>query len=137
MQYTTSALNQIANVKTSYDNSNYYISINGGTPHSTPLQTFTGDYDMCLFGINNVGSVETRGAKFKIYHCSFSQNGQLIKDLVPCYRISDSVLGMYDLVNNVFYTNAGTGTFGIGKEVPKKTSVLAPQYTQTWISSLL
>ena len=41
----------------------------------------------------------------------------LLRDLVPCYRKSDNVIGMYDIVNDVFYTNAGTGTFIKGNNV--------------------
>lgn len=37
--------------------------------------------------------------------------------LIPCYRKSDNEPGFYDVVNNVFYTNVGTGEFGIGPEV--------------------
>jgi len=38
-------------------------------------------------------------------------NGVLLRDFVPCERVSDHVLGMYDKVNDVFYTNLGTGEF--------------------------
>lgn len=38
-------------------------------------------------------------------------------DLVPCYRKADDVIGFYDIVNDVFYTNAGTGTFVKGPDV--------------------
>lgn len=38
-------------------------------------------------------------------------------DLIPCYRISDRVAGMYDIVNDVFYTNQGTGEFSYGQDV--------------------
>jgi hypothetical protein len=38
-------------------------------------------------------------------------------DFVPCYRIADSVIGMYDVVNDVFYTNNGSGTFSKGSDV--------------------
>lgn len=41
----------------------------------------------------------------------------LIMDLVACYRISDGVIGMYDLIGNTFYTNSGTGTFTKGSDV--------------------
>ena len=44
---------------------------------------------------------------YKIYDSS----DELVRDFVPCYRIADWVIWMYDLVNNVFYTNDGTGTF--------------------------
>ena len=37
-------------------------------------------------------------------------------DLVPCYRKSDSEPGFYDVINNIFYTNVGTGTFGVGPD---------------------
>lgn len=53
-----------------------------------------------------------RGISYKIY-----ENDTLVRDLVPCYRISDGVIGMYDTVNNVFYTNSGSGTFTKGADV--------------------
>lgn len=34
-----------------------------------------------------------------------------IRDYVPCYRKSDNVIWMYDLVNNQFYTNSWSWTF--------------------------
>lgn len=40
----------------------------------------------------------------------------VIRDFVPAKRISDDELGLYDLENDVFYTNVGTGTF-IGGEI--------------------
>jgi len=43
---------------------------------------------------------------------SYMQKGNnLIRDFYPALRISDSKPGLYDLVNNQFYTNAGTGEF--------------------------
>lgn len=47
----------------------------------------------------------------------WNTNGDLIKDYVPCYRKSDNVIGMYDLVNKEFITNQGTGTFVKGRDV--------------------
>ena len=38
----------------------------------------------------------------------------LLRDFVPCYRKSDNVLGMYDIVEGEFYTNSGTGQFLAG-----------------------
>lgn len=37
--------------------------------------------------------------------------------LYACYRKSDGVIGMYDVENDVFYTNDGTGTFTKGQDV--------------------
>ena len=38
-------------------------------------------------------------------------------DLVPCYRKSDTVIGFYDVVNSVFYTNQGSGAFVKGPDI--------------------
>ena len=38
-------------------------------------------------------------------------------DLIPAVRKSDNVAGMYDVINNIFYTNNGSGTFGVGNNV--------------------
>ena len=43
----------------------------------------------------------------------------LLRNFVPAKRNSDSVIGLYDLVNDVFYTNVGTGEFIAGAEVPQ------------------
>ena len=46
-----------------------------------------------------------------ISYCKIYESWTLIRDFVPCYRKSDSVIWMYDLVNNQFYTNSWSGTF--------------------------
>ena len=53
----------------------------------------------------------------KIFALDFFDGNNLAKLLVPCYRKSDSTIGMYDTVNGMFYTNAGTGTFDKGADV--------------------
>lgn len=45
-----------------------------------------------------------RAYDFKLYDGS-----NLIRDLIPCYRKSDSVVGMFDLVSNVFFISAVGG----------------------------
>ena len=55
--------------------------------------------------------------KGRMYSVKMYENDVLAVDLVPCYRKSDSVIGMYDTVNDVFYTNAGSGTFSKGQDV--------------------
>lgn len=50
----------------------------------------------------------------KLYNLKITDGTNVIKNFVPCYRKSDNVAGLYDLVNNVFYTNQGTGNFIVG-----------------------
>lgn len=47
----------------------------------------------------------------------YDNQGNLICDLLPCYRKSDLEVGLYDVINNVFYPNAGSGTFTVGADV--------------------
>lgn len=50
-------------------------------------------------------------ANMKLYYFQIYQSWTLVRDFIPCYRKSDNVIWMYDLVNDVFYTNAWTWTF--------------------------
>ena len=59
----------------------------------------------------------SNGFKGKIFYARLYDEDTLIRDLVPCYRKADDKPGMYDLVNNVFYTNAGTGEFTVGGDI--------------------
>ena len=77
--------------------------------------------NVILFGINPYYS------NVKIFSCKlYNASNTLVRDLIPCYRNSDNEIGMYDLVNNQFYTNAGTGTFTKGNDATPN-----PQYPQT------
>lgn len=53
----------------------------------------------------------------KLYSCKVFKSGVAVLDLYPCYRKSDGVIGLYDTVNDRFYTNNGTGTFEKGADV--------------------
>ena len=74
------------------------------------------NYSIYLFALNNQGTTTVlsscRIGLFKVV-----DNSILIANFIPCYRKSDNVIGLYDTVNNVFYTNQGTGTFIKGPEV--------------------
>ena len=37
------------------------------------------------------------------YSAKFYNNGTLIKDFIPCYRVSDHMIGIYDFVNRVAF----------------------------------
>lgn len=52
--------------------------------------------------------------ELKVFSCIIDDDGTVIRNFVPCYRKTDSEIGMYDTVNGVFYTNANsTGSFSI------------------------
>lgn len=72
--------------------------------------TFTSPTNMVIFADNENWTVSENGA-YKLYYCKIYESWTLVRDFVPCYRKSDNVIGLYDLVNNQFYTNSWTGTF--------------------------
>lgn len=45
----------------------------------------------------------------RMYYCKIYDNDILVRDFIPAIRDSDGKAGLYDLVTNQFYTNAGTG----------------------------
>lgn len=52
-------------------------------------------------------------ASAKLYSCQIYDNGTLVRDFVPA-KNSGGTAGLYDTVNGVFYTNAGSGAFTAG-----------------------
>jgi len=52
-----------------------------------------------------------------IHYMKITENGTVVRHFFPCYRKSDMKPGMYDTVNGVFYTNAGSGEFILGPSI--------------------
>ena len=65
--------------------------------------------NITLFGIN--GQLLWTG---RIYRAQISEGNEIIADLIPVMRNSDSKVGMRDTVTGQFFTNAGTGEFIAG-----------------------
>lgn len=86
----------------------------------TTQPPFTSQNTLYLFGRNATGSGNTSPDgtyPMRIYSHRIWENGTLVQNFVPCYRKSDNVIGMYDIVSNTFFTNAGSGTFLKGNNV--------------------
>ncbi len=100
------------------------------TLKTLPTSSFTSTLNLYVFALNelNDGStkIETRNCTAKLYELKIYDNSILIRDFVPCYRKSDNEIGLYDLANNVFYMNQGTGVFIMGTEVNKADVNLKP-----------
>ena len=96
---------------------NYYNDIVCGEQKSGTITAFSSTYSVHLFGINNGGTNSQQTGDIYFYGFKAYTGVTLVRDLIPCYRIADNEIGMYDIVNDVFYTNAGTGTFTKGADV--------------------
>ena len=72
---------------------------------------------------------------FKIYD---KVNSEYVMDMIPCYRISDGVIWMYDLINDAFYTKSGSWDLLKGSNVNspyksiKKVYLGSTQIRPTW-----
>lgn len=94
------------------DKNKNVTNINGNI-YTFPSSTFQSNYNMYILGINTAGSTNNQLGSLKIYSCQIYDNDILIRDFVPCKTIEGTV-GLYDIVNQVFYTNSGTGSFIAG-----------------------
>ena len=98
---------------TAYDNT---VSLNDEIYTGTVTRSTTRlSYDFALFTVNTAGKFDDRIFVGKIYYAKLWDDGVLVRDFIPCFK--DGQVGMWDKVNNILYTNAGTGSFVIGKIV--------------------
>ncbi len=111
-------------------NTEYVIVQDGGTTYlngtqiASSAQTFDTETDPEMsyapdgkIWLNAVNGGDKSNSHLKIKSCIIWQNGVLTKHFIPCYRKIDNVAGLYDVSNDVFYTNAGSGEFDVGPEI--------------------
>ena len=117
--FATAAYNKIkATFKTSG-----FKAINTTTGYVSTAALSLIEYTMTnklyLFAQNYNGSPRYGGVRQLSYFKYYDKDDVLICDLVPCYRKSDKVSGMYDVVRKVFLTNAlnNDKAFGVGPNV--------------------
>ena len=96
--------------------SNQKLQANDTSKNIGTYTNFTTPSNAYIF--NGAGSFPNQYglASAKLYYCKIWQDNVLVRDLIPCYRKNDNAIGLYDKVNDVFYANAGTGTFTYGAE---------------------
>lgn len=72
---------------------------------------FTSTLPIYLFCANEDGTAKYFSS-MKLYTCKIYDGENLVRDYVPCKN--GDVIGLYDIANDTFYENAGTGTFTMG-----------------------
>lgn len=76
------------------------------------------DGNMFLFTINYGGTYAGENRTLcSVYYFKCYDDDAIKQYLVPCMRVSDGILGMYDIVSDTFLTNAGSGVFVSGGDV--------------------
>jgi len=110
---TAGSLNTL---KTVMNNKTITMTLNGKTSSGTYSGSIQNGVNISLFGDYRGGSIQ-RAKYTRMYYWKMTENGVVMRHMIPCYRKSDNVIGMYDLIGRRFYTNAGSGTFTKGGNV--------------------
>lgn len=99
----------------------HFVSLNQGalSLDGSLLTTMTGTFEtpvnMTIFALNRNGAVQEYGT-ITLYSLNSYNDGEIIRCYVPCTNASGAA-GLYDLVGQEFYGNAGTGSFTAGEAV--------------------
>ncbi len=88
---------------------NVYNYNNSGTTHTWGTSLF------CIFN-NQAKTDMIRYIEARLYYFKLFVEGSLVRDMIPCKNSSD-VVGLYDLVNDVFYTSPNGALFVAGPEI--------------------
>lgn len=88
-----------------------------------------------LFCQNYSGSGARNFTNARLYDLQITDNNGIeVSSLLPAMRKSDNAVGMYDIVRESWYPNAGTGTFVAGPIVPAPQSdnIVKLKVNGTW-----
>lgn len=137
-QFGTNAYNSYplsANVTAQviYDFNENILIANGNTI-VLPSASFDSAVALTLFAVNSGNTIDGRRASGMLFFAQIYDNGQLVRDYVPCKNPSGEV-GLYDQVGAQFYGNAGTGTFEAGPIVIPDEGIASLQDARLLISS--
>ncbi len=118
--------NSYYNVDTLVSVANGILTLTDGTntetyTHSAAQESFTTEYPIGLFAVNNSGSYlygdATYGYNLRVYYCKLWEDGVLVRHLIPVKKISNGEVCMFDKISQTFFTNIGTGSFVAGPEI--------------------
>lgn len=95
-----------------YNTDGNKVLVNGIEYHTAGTNTGSGTEPLVL-GIRGSGICMFHGRYYSVVLRDKSTN-EIVCALVPCYRRTDGVPGMYDTVNKLFLENKGTGSLSYG-----------------------
>lgn len=98
-----------------------------GTSYTHTAESFQHTTTTIYLCADNEDGVSTLPCDMRWYSCQIYDNGTLVRDFVPCTNASGTV-GLYDLVNEEFYGNAGSGVFAAGSTASKLSAITVVGY---------
>ncbi len=98
-----------------------YLKIDGDSIITDTNSNSRSSNSIYIFACNKAGTAGDLSSA-RLYSCKIIKDDETVRNYIPAKRNSDGVVGLYDLISKTFFTNAGTGTFTAGKEIPSATS---------------
>ena len=92
------------------------IWIDGTQVSTRSAQIASETLQMYIFARNYAGTAERFGL-LRIQDLQIVKNNSVYRRFVPCYRVSDGAVGMYEIKTGAFLGNSGSGSFTRGKVV--------------------
>lgn len=94
------------------DSTGLYIKdLNGNVLQSAQSSATSGTATNSLYLFTLRGYDASTAGKYTVYDFKIYDDSILVRHFVPAKRDVDDVIGLYDMINDVFYTNIGTGEF--------------------------
>jgi hypothetical protein len=116
MGSSTNFTQTVSTGKITIDMNGNVCTINNETITSAEKTSGESVYPLLLFAINN-GGVPAAWANMRLYSCKIYEEDVLIRDYIPVKMRSSGNVGLWDLVNKVFYGNERIGEFVAGNIV--------------------
>lgn len=123
------ALNTKYSMSAHANNGTLSVVLNGVSSSGAYSGSMDKTTNLYLFAYNTDGVV-SQFASAKFYVCQIYDNGTLARDYIPCITAA-GVAGLYDLVTNSFYGNAGTGAFAYGEIIGAAFREVKKRYLTT------
>lgn len=86
------------------------LTVDGETKGTFATNVTNNGKPIYLFALNNNGSVIQK-SKTRLFSCKFYNGDTIVRDFVPVSDSLDGTVGLYDLVDGVFYTDRGGTNF--------------------------
>jgi len=109
------------------------ISMDGSTVLTMGASTFSVPHNLALFANNRAGGIQEK-TTMALYYCRIYDGNTIIRDYIPCKNAGGAV-GLYDLIGQKFYGNAGTGSFTAGPVVERPKDPNEGLDPYTWYKS--
>ena len=109
------------------------ISMDGSTVLTMGASTFSVPHNLALFANNRAGGIQEK-TTMALYYCRIYDGNTIIWDYIPCKNAGGAV-GLYDLIGQKFYGNAGTGSFTAGPVVERPKDPNEDLDPYTWYES--